>query len=149
MSYTPESPAASEAGNESAPPEAMPPRPWRHKFGDAFRGLKQGIRGHSSFFVHFFFSALVVAGAIVLRCDRAEWCLLFLCIGMVLTAELFNSALETLVRGLDETTRARTWRCLDISAGAVLMASITASLIGAIVFLNRLGQMLLPRDGGL
>src|SRR5258707_8035916 len=97
---------------------SRPRRPWRAKFLDAFRGLKLGIRGHSSFFVHFFFTALVVAAAIVLRCDVLEWCLLLGCIGMVLTAELFNSAVETLFRGLDETTKSRAWPCLDISAGA-------------------------------
>ncbi len=120
------------------PAQARPPRRWRYKFGDAFRGLKLGIRGHSSFFVHFFFTALVVAGAIALRCGLVEWCLLLGCIGMVLTAELFNSAVETLFRGLDEETRKRTWPCLDIAAGAVLLASITATVIGALVFLRQL-----------
>ncbi|HEY8505553.1 MAG TPA: diacylglycerol kinase, partial [Gemmataceae bacterium] len=50
----------------------------------------------------------------------------------------FNSALETLFRGLDEPAKARIHGCLDISAGAVLLASATALLIGAIIFLNRL-----------
>jgi len=50
-----------------------------------------------------------VTAAIVLRCDPLEWCLLLGCIGMVLTAELFNSALETLFRGLDEATKTRVW----------------------------------------
>jgi diacylglycerol kinase len=121
------------------PPAAKRPRrPWRHKFGDAFRGLKLGIRGHSSFFVHFFFAALVVAGAIVLACDLVQWCILLGCIGAVLTAELFNSAIETLFRGLDEETKKRTWPCLDIAAGAVLLASIAATIIGSLVFLSRL-----------
>ena len=115
-----------------------PRRSWRGKFRDAFRGLKLGIRGHSSFFVHFFFTALVVTAAIVLRCEPLEWCLLLGCIGMVLTAELFNSALETLFRGLDEATKTRVWPALDIAAGAVLLASIAAAVIGSIIFLQRL-----------
>jgi diacylglycerol kinase len=100
--------------------------------------MKLGIRGHSRFFVHFFFAALVVAAAIVLRCRLLEWCLLLGCIGLVLTAELFNSALETLFRGLDATTKERVWPALDIAAGAVLMASLTAMIIGSIIFLQRL-----------
>src|SRR5437879_4867186 len=84
-----------------------PRRSWRHKWGAAFRGLKLGVRGHSSFFVHFFFSALVLAAGLVLRCGPLEWCLLFGCMGIVLTAELFNSALETLFLGLDERTKLR------------------------------------------
>jgi diacylglycerol kinase len=115
-----------------------PRRRWRDKFREAFRGLKLGVRGHSSFSVHFFFAALVLAAALVFRCDRVEWCILLGCIGMVLVAELFNSSVETLFRGLDEATRDRAWPALDIAAGAVLLASITASVIGAIVFLSKL-----------
>ena len=122
--------------------QPRPRRPWRAKFRDAFRGLKLGIRGHSSFFVHFFFAALVLAAAFVLRCSLEQWCVLVLCIGMVLTAELFNSAVETLVRGLDDASRARVWPCLDIAAGAVLLASITAAIVGAIIFLMQLWEKL-------
>jgi diacylglycerol kinase len=100
------------------------------------------VRGHSSFFVHFFFTALVLAAAIVLRCDAKEWCLLVGCIGGVLTAELFNSAVETLFRGLDEETKGRVWPCLDVAAGAVLLASATASVIGCIVFVPKLADLL-------
>jgi diacylglycerol kinase len=131
---------------ESQEPEsAAAPRrrsPWRAKFGHAFRGLKLGVRGHSSFFVHFFFAALVVAAAIVLGCDLLEWCVLLGCIGMVLTAELVNSAIETLFRGLDEATKARVWPCLDIAAGAVLLASAVAALIGGLIFLHRMALLL-------
>ena len=49
-----------------------------------------------------------------------------------------NSVLSLVVytRGLDEATRERSWQALDIAAGAVLMASITASIIGTLVFAN-------------
>jgi diacylglycerol kinase len=117
-------------------------RPWRDKFRAAFRGLKLGVRGHSSFSVHLFFTVLVAAAAIVLRCSPVEWCLLLGCIGIVLTAELFNSALETLLRGLDETTKMRVWPCLDIAAGAVLLASLFAVLIGCIIFVPLLIKLL-------
>jgi diacylglycerol kinase len=87
-------------------------------------------------------AALVSATAIVLRCDPLEWCLLLGCIGLVLTAELFNSAVETIYHGLDESTQPRVRHSLDIAAGAVLLASITAAVIGAIVFLPKLAAML-------
>jgi diacylglycerol kinase len=118
-----------------------PRRSWRSKFRDAFRGLKLGIRGHSSFFVHFFFSALVIAAGVVLRCETLEWCILLGCIGMVLTAELFNSAIETIYRGLDDATKGRVRSCLDIAAAAVLLASIAAATIGSMVFLGRLTEL--------
>jgi diacylglycerol kinase len=111
-----------------------PKRSWRLKFAAAFRGVGVGVHGHSSFFVHFFMAALVLATAAVLRCEPWEWCVLVGCVGLVLTAELFNSAIETLFRGLDEQTKSRVWPALDVAAGAVLMASMTAAAAGLIVF---------------
>jgi diacylglycerol kinase len=140
MAVLPYSPPATA----ELPPRARPRRPWRDKLRAALRGIKWGVRGHSSFFVHFFFTALVVAAAIVLDCTLLDWCLLVGCIGAVLTAELFNSALETLFRGLDEETRSRVWPCLDIAAGAVLLASATASVIGCLVFIPKLISRLFP-----
>ena len=117
------------------------PRRWRDKFKEAFRGAKRGVRGQSSFFVHFFFAALALAGAVALECSLIEWCILIFCIGGVLTAELFNSALETLFRGLDEDSRGRWHHCLDISAGAVLIASLTALVVGGLIFISRLARL--------
>ncbi len=113
-------------------------RPWRDKFREAFRGTKRGIRGHSSFSVHFFFAAIVIAMAGVLDCSAIEWCLLAGCIGMVFVAELFNSTIETLFHGLDEETKRRIHGCLDIAAGAVLIASLTAAVVGGIIFSRKL-----------
>jgi diacylglycerol kinase len=129
-------------------PQTETPRPrrsWAKKFRAAFRGIKLGVRGHSSFFVHFFFAALVVAAGVALECKDWHWCALLGCVGLVLTAELFNSALETLFRGLDDATKERVWPALDIAAGAVLMASLTASVIGIIVLAPRLVEYLTPR----
>jgi diacylglycerol kinase len=126
---------------EQTPVRGKRTRTWRGKFGAAFRGIKLGVRGHSSFFVHFFVAAMVLLAAIVLRCDPLEWSILLGCIGLVLTAELFNSTIETLFRGLDDATKSRVWPCLDIAAGAVLLASITAAIIGALVFLQHLALL--------
>jgi diacylglycerol kinase len=110
------------------------PRRWRDKFREAIRGVKLGVRGHSSFFVHFFFAALALSAALVLDCTLIEWCLVVGCIGMVITAELFNSAIETLFHALDAEQKARIYGCLDIAAGAVLIAGLTSAVIGVLIF---------------
>lgn len=117
-------------------------RRWRDKFREAFRGVKLGVRGHSSFFVHFFFAVLALAAALALGCNTLEWCLVVGCIGLVITAELFNSALETIYHCLDPEAKKRNSGSLDIAAGAVLIASLTAAIIGVILFGNRLLTML-------
>ena len=119
-------------------------RRWKDKFREALRGVKFGIRGHSSFAVHFFFAALVIASAFAMQCNPIEWCLLILCIGMVFTSELINSAIESLFHHFDDGTRSRLCHCLDISAGAVLVSAVTAAIIGLIIFVNRL-LLILPK----
>jgi diacylglycerol kinase len=85
---------------------------------------------------------MVLAAAVVLKCSLLEWCVLVGCVGMVLTAELFNSAVETLFRGLSEEVRERSWQSLDIAAGAVLLASITAAVVGCVIFVPKLAALL-------
>ncbi len=80
---------------------------------------------------------LVLTAAIVFECTRLEWVLLLLCIGFVLTTELLNSAIETLFHGLEPRAKERGCRALDIAAGAVLMASLTAAAVGIMIFWPR------------
>jgi diacylglycerol kinase len=125
-----------------AGPAARSRRPWRDQGRAGLRGLKLGVRGHSRFFVHIFFAALAMAAAIVLRCGLVQWCLLLGCVGLVFTAELFHSAVEALFAGLDGEARGRAWPCLDIAAGAVLLAALTASLVGGLVLVYQLAVLL-------
>ena len=126
----------------AAGPKRKGPRRWRDKFREAFRGVKLGMRGHSNFAVHLFAAAAAVATCVALDCRLVEWCLILLCIGLVLTAELVNSAIETLFHGLDADTRSRWNGSLAIAAGAVLMASLFAVAVGGIVFVNRFGELM-------
>ncbi len=137
-------PSSRHSIREEFPRQARPRHWWRDRLRPACRGIKLGVRGHSRFFIHFFCTALVLAAAIVLRCDLVQWCLLLGCIGLVHITELLNNAIEALFRGLDEESMPRAASCLDIAGGAVLMASITASLIGSLIFLSRLIEMFDP-----
>ena len=56
----------------------------------------------------------------------------------VFTAELLNSTVETLFHGLPADAKSPNNRCLDIAAGAVLVASGTAAVVGALIFGHRL-----------
>src|SRR5262249_23066901 len=116
-------------------------RKLRVKFREAFRGIKLGVRGHSSFFVHNFCAAAVIIAAAVAQCDVVEWIALIGCIGAVFAAELFNSAIESLFHGLDVATKQRLKGVLDISAGAVLVVCTTAVIIGGIIFGSRIWEL--------
>jgi len=115
---------------------------WSRKFRNAFRGVKLGVRGESSFFVHFFVAAMVVAAAVALSCNLVEWCLLVGAVAAVLVAEMFNSALERMAKAVDQRHNPQLRDALDIGSAAVLLATIGAAVIGAIVFIHRLGDVL-------
>ncbi len=137
-------PSTRQSTREELPRPARPRRWWRDRLRPACRGIKLGVRGHSRFFFHFFCTALVLTAAIVLRCNLIQWCLLLGCIGLVHITELLNNAIEALFRGLDEESMSRAAPCLDIAAGAVLLAGVTASIIGGLIFLSRLIEMFDP-----
>lgn len=112
---------------------------WQRKFGYAIRGLASGARGQDSFWVHLPTAGLVILLAAFLRIYLWQWCVLILCITIVLVAEYFNSVIEILVRKLHPERDAEIARALDSAAAAVLIASIGAVLVGFIV----LGRALL------
>ena len=113
-------------------------RGWSAKFADAFRGVKLGVRGHSSFFVHGFAAAVVIVAAAILELDLVRWCLLIASITAVLAAELFNSAIEILGRVIELERRPGGKDPLDIAAGAVLTVAIGAAIIGTIIFATQM-----------
>jgi diacylglycerol kinase len=122
--------------------EMLPERSWSRKFRDAFRGVREGIRGQNSFYVHFFMVAAVVTAGAALRFEPVEWCVLLLCITVVLTAEMFNSAIESMAKAITEEIHPHLKNSLDIGSAAVLVASIGASIVGCLLFIHRLGAML-------
>ena len=117
-------------------------RPWSHKFVDAFRGLPRAVRSQNSFAVHLTVATAVIVAAAVLRVSLVEWCLLLGAIGFVITAEVFNTAIESLARAHDVGRHPRIRDALDMASAAVLVAAITAALIGATVFLPKLWTLL-------
>ena len=117
-------------------------RPWKQKFADAFRGLREGVRGESSFVVHFIVALAVLAAAAALRMDVVEWSVLLLCIAGVLAAEMFNSALESLARSVTREENAHIRDALDVASGAVLTAAFGAVAVGIALFGHRAGQLL-------
>jgi diacylglycerol kinase len=119
-----------------------PARGWNEKFRDAFRGVKVGLRGQDSFFAHLFMAAAVVGAGAVLSVSLWQWCILVLCIAAVFTAEMFNTALESMARAISQEVHPDLGNALDIGSAAVLVASVGAAIGGAIVFISRLGILL-------
>ena len=112
------------------------------RLGYAFQGLWQAARQDVAFREHLVCAAAVIIAAMVLRVNLVESCLLTLCVFSVVAAEMFNTALEQLVRAASPERNPEIGKALDISAGAVLVASCGAAVVGGIIFVYRLGILL-------
>jgi len=109
-------------------------RTWRRKFADAFRGIYESVRRQSSYRVHFCFAILVPIVAALLQLHLLEWCVVILLIAVVIAAEMFNTAIETLSRVITDQFDERIGHALDIASGAVLVISICAAILGTVIF---------------
>ena len=114
---------------------------WIDKFRNAFRGLRLGMLGQSSFSVHLPMTVLVLVVARILNCSLLQYGILLLCIALVLGLELMNSAVEHLARGLCNEHNDEVGKALDIASGAVLVAAIIASIVGIAIFVQQLRTM--------
>ena len=118
-------------------PYSPPQHPWSKKFATAFHGVWLGTRGHNSFVIHVPAAVLVMTLALYWKLPKLEICALLICITVVLSCELMNSALESMAKAVTRMENPFIAQSLDIASGAVLLAAIGAGIVGAIIFLPR------------
>jgi diacylglycerol kinase len=78
----------------------------------------------------------VAVVAAVIGVSLIEACLLVLCVTIVITAELFNTALEYLAREVTRNHNLGVAAALQIASGAVLIAALGAAAVGLTIFLD-------------
>jgi diacylglycerol kinase len=119
-----------------------PPHGFFSKFKCAFRGIVVGATGQSSIFVHLVAATLVIGVGVWLEVTPIEWCLLALCITIVLAFELFNSSIESLARAIDRQHNEQLRDALDIASGAVLVGAIGTAIVGLVILLPHVVRLL-------
>ena len=67
-----------------------------------------------------------------------EWCWITLAIGLVLLAEMFNTAIEYLTDLASPEIHPLAKKTKDVASGAVLIAALVAVVIGLLIFLPKL-----------
>ena len=77
--------------------------------------------------------AVVVVVGFVLDVSEGTWAILLLCIGVVLGAELLNTALEALADRVEPERDPGIRDTKDIAAAAVLVVSVIAAITGIVV----------------
>ena len=121
------------------------PRPKNHldSYRYAVEGIVYAFRTQKHMRFHFFTVVLVLTIGLLLRLSRVEMAILFIVVSGVLVAEMMNTAIESVVDMITQAYHPLAKLAKDIAAGAVLIASITAAVVGGILFFgsNRLATL--------
>ncbi len=104
---------------------------------DSFRHAGAGIRAvlatQPNARIHALATLLVCGLGALLPLSRSDWCWLVVAIALVWCAEAFNTALEALADAAVPDHHPLVGRAKDAAAGAVLIASVGAALVGLLV----------------
>lgn len=112
-------------------------------FGYAWKGIRCCIGKEQNLSFHLIATVVTVIAGFLLEITRIDWMIVILCIGVVIAAELFNSAIEKLVDLVSPERHPIAGQVKDIAARAVLVCAATAAIIGLIVFIPYLTRFFL------
>ena len=101
--------------------------------GYAFKGMAVTLKEEHNFRIHLFAAILILSLTIYFPLITDEWLWLIICIVSVLSAEMFNTAIEKLADETDPNHDPVIGKIKDVSAGAVLVMSTGAAVIGIII----------------
>ena len=80
----------------------------------------------------------VIAAGLVLHLSVTEWCICLVLFGLILSLELVNTAVESVVDLVTEERKPLAKVAKDTAAGAVLISAIMAAIIGCVIFVPKI-----------
>ena len=104
----------------------------------AFSGLKTFFITEHNSWIHLMAAITAITLGIVLKINDYQWCLIIIVIGLVIMAEIINTAIEKLVDMVSPQYSEMAKKVKDMSAAAVLVAAITALCVGVFIFVPKL-----------
>lgn len=110
-------------------------------FRYAFHGIYLLVRFEHNAWIHTAAALCTLTAGFVIGLSATEWMFITVAIGMVLAAEAVNSSIETLADLVSPGYNEAIKRTKDLAAGAVLIISIVAAIIGLLIFLPKLSAL--------
>lgn len=107
-------------------------------FNYALQGIKTAYRNEPNLRIHTFFAALALTVALILKLSALEWIILAFTIFYVITLELFNTVLESLVNLVSPEIKPYAKIAKDVAAACVLLGAILSVIVGLILFLPKI-----------
>ena len=106
-------------------------------FTYAINGLRILIREEHNARIHVVAGILAVVAGFVLDISKVEWLAIILSIGFVLAMELVNSAIENIADFVSPERHETIKKIKDLAAGSVLVSTLTALIVGLMVFVPK------------
>lgn len=108
----------------------------KRSFLFALQGLRTALRQERNIRIMLGGGCLAVALGLVLRIDAVSWAVVLVCCGVVLAAELVNTAVETVVDLVSPEFHPLAGRAKDIAAAASWVLSLLVGLAGLVIYAN-------------
>ena len=102
-------------------------------FRCAFAGLWYTFKTQRNAQIHLSIAAVVFILGLILGLNPTEWAILVLTIGFVISVEMLNTVAETAMDYATTEFNPQVKIVKDVAAGAVLLAAITAVLVGLLI----------------
>jgi len=112
-------------------------------FSNAFSGIQLLFRSQVNAQIELGITLMLIIAGFVFGISTMEWLVILLCIALVLSLEGINTAIELFADKLHPGFDSEIGKVKDVAAGAVLIASILASIIGIVIFAPRIFEMFL------
>lgn len=107
-------------------------------FNAAIEGFLYVIKTQRNMRIHFLIALLVLLWGVYLNFTRVELIILCFTTGLVLITEMINTAVEIVLNKVARSYTHWVKTVKDICAGAVLVASINAIIVGYFLFFNEI-----------
>jgi diacylglycerol kinase (ATP) len=112
-------------------------------FRYAFKGIRMAYtEGQVNIKIHSVIAIFVIALSIYLSINEIEWAIIIGCIGIVISAEMINTSIESLVDLVSPEWNEKAGKVKDIAAGAVLVLAMMSIAIGIMIFLPKILALL-------
>ncbi len=106
--------------------------------GFAFKGAFHLIKNEASIQVQFVIAIFMTIAGLYFELSTTEWIIQILVIGLIMTVEGINSAIEEIADFIHPEYHKKIGLIKDISAGAVFIFAITAIIIGLIIYIPKI-----------
>ena len=106
--------------------------------GFALKGMFLLLRTEASIKVQFVIALITAAAGFYFEISTIEWIIQCLAIGMVMGIEGMNTAVEKLSDFVQPNHDEKIGFIKDVSAGAVMIVSILASIIGLLIYIPKI-----------